>query len=129
MASLTKTTFFNIYCYLNKCLFSWKVPEFYSYIYMVGLQLMYIHPQEYNLYFKICISFGPGNTLLIVNMYQLGYIKENRARGFIKNILDMVTTSANIKEYAQIVHDKAVLRKLIKSTEDITNKCYAGNET
>lgn len=48
---------------------------------------------------------------------------------FIKNILDMVTTSANIKEYAQIVHDKAVLRRLIKSTEDITNKCYAGNET
>ena len=48
---------------------------------------------------------------------------------FIKNILDMVTTSANVKQYAQIVHDKSVLRKLIKSTEDITNKCYAGNET
>ena len=52
MASLTKTTFSNIYYYLNKCLFSWEVPEFYSYIYLVGLQLIYIQPQEYNLYFK-----------------------------------------------------------------------------
>lgn len=48
---------------------------------------------------------------------------------FIKNILDMVTTSANVKEYARIVHDKSVLRKLIRTTEDITNKCYAGNES
>ena len=48
---------------------------------------------------------------------------------FIKNILDMVTTSANVREYARIVHDKSVMRKLIKSTEDITNRCYAGNET
>ncbi len=48
---------------------------------------------------------------------------------FIKNILDMVTTSANVKEYARIVHDKAVLRNLIRASEDITNRCYAGNET
>ena len=48
---------------------------------------------------------------------------------FIKNILDMVTTSANVKEYARIVHDKSVMRKLIKATEDITNRCYSGNET
>ncbi|MCR5430686.1 MAG: replicative DNA helicase [Eubacterium sp.] len=48
---------------------------------------------------------------------------------FIKNILDMVTTSANVREYAKIVHDKAVLRRLIRATEDITNKCYAGNES
>ncbi len=48
---------------------------------------------------------------------------------FIKSILDMVTTSANVKEYAKIVHDKAVLRRLIHTTEDITNKCYGGNES
>lgn len=48
---------------------------------------------------------------------------------FIKNILDMVTTSANVRQYAQIVRDKSVMRELIRTTEDIANRCYAGAES
>ena len=37
-------------------------------------------------------------------------------------------TSANVRSYANIVHEKAVLRKLIKINEQIANTCYAGKE-
>ena len=40
-----------------------------------------------------------------------------------------VPTSANVKYYAQIVKEKAVLRKLIKVTENIENECYLGKES
>ena len=46
----------------------------------------------------------------------------------IKSILDMVTTSANVKQYAEIVREKSVLRKLARTTDDISNRCYAGKE-
>ena len=47
---------------------------------------------------------------------------------FISGILSSVPTSANIKTYAEIVHEKAVLRRLIKVSEGITNECFLGNK-
>lgn len=47
---------------------------------------------------------------------------------FVRDILTTVPTSANVKSYANIVRDKAVLRRLIKINEDIANTCYAGKE-
>ena len=47
---------------------------------------------------------------------------------FMRNLFSEVPISANVKHYAQIVKDKAVLRRLIKVTEGITNACYLGNE-
>ena len=47
---------------------------------------------------------------------------------FMRNLFSEVPNSANVKHYAQIVKDKAVLRRLIKVTEGITNACYLGNE-
>ncbi|MBS6952190.1 MAG: replicative DNA helicase [Enterocloster asparagiformis] len=47
---------------------------------------------------------------------------------FVRDIVTMVPTSANVRSYAQIVHEKAVLRKLIRTTEEIANTCYAGKE-
>ena len=37
-------------------------------------------------------------------------------------------TSANVKYYAEIVRDKAVLRRLIRINEDIANTCYLENQ-
>lgn len=39
-----------------------------------------------------------------------------------------VPTSANIKHYADIVHEKAVLRRLIQATEKISSLCYLDNQ-
>ncbi len=44
---------------------------------------------------------------------------------FIRDLITAVPTSANIKYYATIVSEKAVLRKLIRLTEEIANNSYS----
>lgn len=48
---------------------------------------------------------------------------------FAKDLLAAVPTSANVRYYAEIVADKAVLRRLIKLNDEISNACYAGKES
>lgn len=48
---------------------------------------------------------------------------------FVRDILATVPTSAHVRSYAQIVYEKAVLRRLIRINEDIANTCYAGKES
>lgn len=48
---------------------------------------------------------------------------------FMKDLLSSYYTSANIKHYANIVAEKATLRKLIHLNEEIANTCYVGNES
>lgn len=43
---------------------------------------------------------------------------------FIGGLIGGVPTSANIKRYAGIVHEKAMLRRLIQVTEHISSVCY-----
>ena len=47
---------------------------------------------------------------------------------YVKDFLDTVPTSANAKYYANIVKEKAVLRKLIRANDDISSMCYSGKE-
>lgn len=47
---------------------------------------------------------------------------------FVRDILTTVPTYVNIKSYAGIVREKAVLRRLIKVNEEIANTCYAGKD-
>ncbi len=47
---------------------------------------------------------------------------------FVKELLTMVPTSANVEYYAKIVADKSMLRRMIRLNEDIANRCYAGKE-
>lgn len=44
---------------------------------------------------------------------------------FISGIIDAVPSSAGINKYCEIVSDRAVLRRLIKSSEEVASKCYA----
>lgn len=48
---------------------------------------------------------------------------------FIRDLITAVPTSANIKYYANIVAEKAVLRRLIRLMEEIANNCYAGKDS
>lgn len=45
---------------------------------------------------------------------------------FIRELISAVPTSANVRQYASIVKDKAVLRSIIRVNESIANDCYAG---
>jgi replicative DNA helicase len=47
---------------------------------------------------------------------------------FIRELISSVPTSANAKHYANIVKEKALLRRLIKVSEGIANDCYLSRE-
>ncbi len=47
---------------------------------------------------------------------------------FVREIITTVPTSANVKSYANIVREKAVLRRLIRVNEEIANTCYVGKD-
>lgn len=48
---------------------------------------------------------------------------------FVRDLITAVPTSANIKYYADIVAEKATLRRLIRLNEEIANTCYAEKES
>lgn len=48
---------------------------------------------------------------------------------FIRDLVDAVPTSANVRYYAQIVREKAILRRLIKSAEETASSCYMDKES
>ena len=48
---------------------------------------------------------------------------------YIRDLITAVPTSANIKHYANIVSEKAMLRRLIRMNEEIANTCYVGKES
>ena len=47
---------------------------------------------------------------------------------FVRDLLNAVPTSANVKYYATIVSEKAILRRLIRLSEEIENTCYLNKE-
>ncbi len=48
---------------------------------------------------------------------------------YVRDMITTVPTSANIKYYAEIVSEKALLRRLIQVSEGIASTCYAGKES
>lgn len=53
---------------------------------------------------------------------------EISAMEFVRDLLNAVPTSANVKYYATIVSEKAMLRRLIRLTEEIENTCYLNKD-
>lgn len=47
----------------------------------------------------------------------------------LKDLLLAVPTSVNIKQYASIVKEKAVLRRVIETTDEISKSCYLGKDS
>lgn len=48
---------------------------------------------------------------------------------YLKDVLETVSTSAEVVQHAQIVHDLSVQRQLIKTADDISASCYSGKES
>lgn len=48
---------------------------------------------------------------------------------YVRDLIAAVPTSANVKYYAEIVSEKAIMRRLIKTGEEIENMCYLGKES
>ena len=56
------------------------------------------------------------------------YADEAAARSYLRIIGEIVPGSANARDYARIVHDKSILRKLLTAAEDIQEKVYTEGE-
>jgi len=65
---------------------------------------------------------------LIEELVKSGTYTEAGGDAYLKLIADTVPTTANAKDYAAIVRDKAILRQLIHAGEDITEAAYAGDD-
>ena len=48
---------------------------------------------------------------------------------FVRDLMLAVPTAAHIKDYAAIVSEKAILRRMIKVNEEIAGICYVGKES
>ncbi len=61
---------------------------------------------------------------LIDTLIKQGVYNEAESNRYIKLIAEVVPTSANVKEYAKIVHDNAKLRSLIEECSEITDRAF-----
>ena len=62
---------------------------------------------------------------LIEKLTQLGTYTEGDAGKYLKALADLATTASNIEEYAKIVQDKALLRKLIYVSQEISETAFS----
>jgi len=87
------------------------------------------YEQQYSILFDTMVElFNEGKPVDLVTLQNR--LKERDvppqvcSLEFIRDLVTMVPTSANVRYYAVIVRDKAVLRRLIKVAEETANTCY-----
>lgn len=90
--------------------------------------------QQYGILFEAMVELfnnrEPVDLITLQNkLKEMNVPPEISSLEYVKDLVDAVPTSANAKYYAQIVRDKAMLRRMIRTTEDIANDCYQGSET
>ena len=89
------------------------------------------YTRQYGVLFNAMVDlFNEGQPVDLITLQNrlqsLDVPPEISSLEFIRDLIAMVPTSANVKYYANIVYEKALLRRLIKVTEDIAGECYAG---
>jgi replicative DNA helicase len=87
------------------------------------------YDQQYGVLYETMLElFNEGKPVDLVTLQDRLKEKDVPAQvsslEFIRNIVAAVPTSANVRHYAHIVKDKAVLRRLIKISEETANECY-----
>ncbi len=90
--------------------------------------------QQYGVLFEAMVElFNEGQPVDLVTLQNKLKEKdvppEISSLEYVRDLITAVPTSANVKYYAEIVKEKAVLRKLIKVTENIENECYLGKDS
>lgn len=65
---------------------------------------------------------------LIEKLKKRGEYDDAGGREYIVGVMEFVPTTANITKYIDIVKDRAMLRKLIKASGEISDLCYEGTE-
>ena len=66
---------------------------------------------------------------LIDQLVQRGVYDKSGGEDYIRTLGEVVPSALNIKDYAKIVKDKSVLRKLIEVSGDISDKAYSEQDS
>ena len=90
--------------------------------------------QQYGILFETIVELfdaeQPIDVIMLQNRLREKNVPEELSSPeFVGGLVSSVPTSANIKYYANIVKEKAMLRKLIKVNEEIANQCYLGTQS
>ncbi len=90
--------------------------------------------QQYGILFEtITELFNNGDAVDLVTLQnrlrEKNVPPEISSLEYAADLVAAVPTSANVKYYARIVQEKAVLRKLIRINEQIADNCYLDNES
>lgn len=99
---------------------------------IVGVDDFYV--EEHKRIFEIMLDYSIRNKIidlvtLLNEMVSRGvYDDDSQARAYIRIIAEVVPSAQNARDYAKIVHDKSVLRKLILATEEIQRVAFTEGE-
>ena len=89
--------------------------------------------QNREIYETIYSMFNFSQTIdpitVLDRMKQNGVYDENTSRNYILQLMDITPTAAHVKEYAAIVKDKSLLRKIAETAGDITALIQEGAGT
>ena len=85
-------------------------------------------PKYSKMFETIIDMYEDGDTIDVITLRdklkEKGAPEEYYSLESLKNLVISVSTSAYCKSYAQIVADKAILRRIIKANEQIERTCY-----
>ncbi len=77
--------------------------------------------------------FSKGEPIDIITvknkLEEKGVFEQVGGIAYLGKVAASVGSSVNVKNYAKIVKDKAILRNLIKTTGEITQQCFDGKES
>ena len=67
-------------------------------------------------------------TLIDALVHRGVYKDEEETKRYIKLIAEIVPSASNVKDYAKIVHDKAILRSLISVCSEVSESAYGSQD-
>jgi len=89
--------------------------------------------QNREIYETIYSMFNFSQTVdpvtVLDHMKQNGVYDENTSRGYILQLMEITPTAANVKEYAEIVKDKSLLRRIAETAGEVTAMVQEGTGT
>lgn len=87
------------------------------------------HQEIYGAVMDLYTSNSPVDLVTIQNrLSEKGVLEQVGGISYLAELATIVPTTAHIKQYAKIVEEKAILRRLIKASQEIAAKGYEGED-
>ena len=68
-------------------------------------------------------------VILADNLSASGVYDLEQSKGYVRTLAEIVPSAANVLDYANIVKEKSLMRKLIETCDEISDDAYAGNDS